>query len=187
MYFFTLINIFFYSVCMLIGFVNLYLCYHLILRNKMHKDTTKIKAKTVRFIHRGFSGKEFLLECRVTIWPFEDENGAPQLPSVDVEIMRTEDMSGFPINVESLPKQVIQEIEYIAGEYCEYDCSVPRFFSDELQQAEMWMKEKKDAFFAALSAQEEAERRYREARRHHRDAEEEVNRIKSIANTKYDY
>lgn len=146
----------------------------------MSKGTTNIKAKQIRFYFANDNGDEYLVQCKVSRWERDDPFG--RLPEIvtEVEIERAEDEHGCDFAPSDFSKYEIEDIEYMASEHACYDTAIPRFFSNELAEAEMYAKEMARQLEQAEYAFDEAQARYKDARRRQADATKEVARIKQI-------
>lgn len=147
----------------------------------MHKDTKKNKwPQVVRFHFADDCGNEFLIEASVNRWQGDAEFGREPEVFTDVEILRAEKEDGKGKDPESFNSIQVEEIEYQASEHVDYNTALPRFFANELEQAEAYLNEANNALQQAEHDLIVAERRIQEARFHHKDALCEVRRIQKI-------
>lgn len=98
--------------------------------------------KVVRFWYAKPDGSEYLVECRVECEPPVDSEieltSAPCLYTVDV--LRAETDEGVAVSADEF-LSCWGDLEYFAVQATDYGgILMPRFFSDELEQAEMHYK-----------------------------------------------
>lgn len=147
----------------------------------MGKVTTNIKwPQVIRFHFADDCGNEFLIEASVNRWQGDPEFGRDPEVFTDVEILRAEKEDGTEKDPESFNAIQVEEIEYQASEYVDYNTALPRFFANELGQAEAYLSEANSALQQAEHDLIIAERRIKEARFRHKDALCEVRRIQKI-------
>jgi hypothetical protein len=147
----------------------------------MHKDTKKnYSPKVVRFYYANDNGDEYLLQCKVSRWERDDPFGS--LPEIvtEVEIERAENEQGFDVATSCFSQYDIDEIECMAGEHAYYDSALPRFFANELDQAEAYEKEMHRQLNDAEYYLEQAEFRFKDAERRHKDALNELKHVQKI-------
>lgn len=149
----------------------------------MHKDTKKNKwPQVVRFWYaKPDGGQEYLVECRVECEPPVDHEieltSAPCLYTVDV--IRAETNEGIEVSADEF-LTCWGDLEHHAVQWADHEETAARFFSDELEAAKAYEKEMARQLADAEYHLEQAEWRFKDATRRHKDAKTQLEHVRKI-------
>lgn len=146
----------------------------------MHKEKNKWP-QVVRFWYAKPADDEYLVECRVECEPPTDHEieltSAPCLYTVDV--IRAENCDGVKVSADTF-LECWGDLEYHAVQWAEHEETMPRFFSNEVEQAEMYYREMERQLQDAEHNLMLAERAHLQARSRQKDALTQLNHVRKI-------